>query len=130
MSEHEVGGVGQDLGDPRTRGLEIMKQVYGWEHVGDAPGDFFAMTVEHLFARVWGRGVLSMRDRRLLLIALLAGQGLDDALGVQLDAALRAGELTADELRELVVFLTHYAGWTRGAKLNDQVEEIIARTLG
>ncbi|GAA0432456.1 putative 4-carboxymuconolactone decarboxylase [Acrocarpospora corrugata] len=121
MSEHEVD-------DPRTRGLEIMKRVYGWEHVGDAPGDFFAMTVEHLFARVWGRDVLSMRDRRLLLAGLLVGQGQDDALATQLDAALRAGELTAEELREVVVFLTHYAGWTRGAKLNDQVEEIIART--
>ncbi|WP_214110519.1 carboxymuconolactone decarboxylase family protein [Acrocarpospora catenulata] len=115
--------------EDRTRGLEIMKRVYGWDHVGDAPGDFFAMTVEHLFAQVWARDGLSMRDRRLLLTGLLVGQGLHDALATQLDAALRTGELTPDELREVVVFLTHYAGWTVGAKLNDQVEELIARTL-
>ncbi len=113
--------------DRRARGLEIMKQVYGWDHVSDGPGDFFGMTVEHLFAEVWSRNVLSVKERRLLLLGLLVGQGLDDVIGLQLDAALRTGELTAAELRETAIFLTHYAGWPRGAKLNSQVEELIAR---
>lgn len=115
--------------ETRERGLEIMAQVHGWNHLSD-PGDrddFFGMTVEHLFAEVWARTVLSVRERRLLLIGLLLGQGIDDALGLQLDAALRIGELTPEELREVVIFLTHYAGWARGAKLNTQVEELIAR---
>ena len=30
-------------------------------------------------------------------------------------------------LREIVIFLTHYAGWPQGAKLNSQVEELIAK---
>ncbi|MET8335438.1 carboxymuconolactone decarboxylase family protein [Streptosporangium canum] len=118
-----------DTPDRRARGLEIMKRVHGWDHVGDGPGDFFGMTVEHLFAEVWSRDGLSVRDRRLLLLGLLVGQGMDDALGLQLDAALRTGELTPDELREIVVFLTHYAGWPRGAKLNTQVEELIDRVM-
>jgi 4-carboxymuconolactone decarboxylase len=46
---------------------------------------------------------------------------------VHIDAALRTGELTESELREVVVFVTHYAGWSRGARLNDQVEELIDR---
>ncbi|WP_433361623.1 carboxymuconolactone decarboxylase family protein [Streptosporangium sp. CA-115845] len=106
-----------------------MKQVYGWDHVGDGPGDFFGMTVEHLFAEVWSREGISTRDRRLLLVGLLVGQGMDDVVGLQLDAALRTGDLTPDELREIVIFLTHYAGWPRGARLNGQVEELIARVL-
>ncbi|MFI6457218.1 carboxymuconolactone decarboxylase family protein [Streptosporangium amethystogenes] len=106
-----------------------MKQVYGWDHVGDGPGDFFGMTVEHLFAEVWSREGISTRDRRLLLVGLLVGQGMDDVVGLQLDAALRTGDLTPDELREIVIFLTHYAGWPRGAKLNSQVEELIARVM-
>ncbi len=109
--------------------MEIMKQVYGWDHVGDGPGDFFGMTVEHLFAEVWSREGISTRDRRLLLVGLLVGQGMDDVVGLQLDAALRTGDLTPDELREIVIFLTHYAGWPRGAKLNGQVEELIARVM-
>ena len=38
-----------------------------------------------------------------------------------------AEELTADELREIVIFLTHYAGWPLGARMNSQVEELIAK---
>jgi 4-carboxymuconolactone decarboxylase len=103
-----------------------MGQVYGWE-VGDGGGDFFGITVEHLFAEVWTREGLSFRDRRLLLVGLLVGRGLDDVLGLQLEAALGNGELDADELREIVIFLTHYAGWPHGAKMNSQVEELIAK---
>ncbi len=36
-------------------------------------------------------------------------------------------ELSADELREIVIFLTHYAGWPSGAKMNTVVETLIAQ---
>ncbi|MEU8246131.1 carboxymuconolactone decarboxylase family protein [Nonomuraea sp. NPDC048916] len=88
--------------------------------------DSFGMAAERQFADVWSRGVLSVKERRLLLLGLLVGQGLDTDVPVQLDAGLRTGDLTENELREVVVFLTHYAGWTRGARLNTQVEELIA----
>ncbi|MEU0571396.1 carboxymuconolactone decarboxylase family protein [Nonomuraea sp. NPDC005983] len=89
--------------------------------------DSFGITAERLFAEVWSRDVLPVRERRLLLLGLLVGQGLNRQLDVQLDAALRTGELTEVELREVVVFLAHYAGWSRGAELNAQVEELIER---
>lgn len=112
--------------DRRERGLQAMRDVYGWE-VSDGPGDFFGMTVEHLFATVWQREGLSLRDRRLLLVGLLVGQGLDDVVELQLDAALRVGDLDAEALREIVIFLTHYAGWPRGAKLNSMVETLVTK---
>jgi 4-carboxymuconolactone decarboxylase len=114
--------------DPELRkhGLEVMAAVYGWE-VTDGPGDFYGMTVEHLFGSVWTREGLSFRDRRLLLIGFMVGAGLDDVLGLQIQAALGNEELTEDELREIVIFLTHYAGWPTGAKFNGQAEELIAR---
>ena len=68
-----------------------------------------------------------MRDRRLLLIGLLVGQGKDDVAEIQIDAALRAAELDADQLREVVIFLTHYAGWPTGAKLSMQAEKLIGQ---
>jgi 4-carboxymuconolactone decarboxylase len=111
----------------RRRGLETMARVYGWE-VKDGPGDFFGYTVEHLFGDIWNREGLSFRDRRLLLIGLLVGVGLDDVTPLQIRAALDNGELSPDELREIVIFLTHYAGWPRGAKLNSQVEELLHRS--
>ena len=66
-------------------------------------------------------------DRRLVLIGLAAGSGLEDVAGLQLDAAVEMGELDVDDLRYLVVFLAHYAGWPRAAALNSQVETLIAR---
>jgi len=110
--------------DKRSRGLETMASVYGWE-VKDGPGDFFGLTVEHLFAEIWTRPGLTMRDRRLLLIGLLTGQGLHDVAEIQLGAALRNDEVDAAQLREIVIFLTHYAGWPSGAKLSMLAEQAI-----
>ena len=41
----------------------------------DGPGDFFGYTADHLFADIWNRPGLSDRDRRLLLIGMLADPG-------------------------------------------------------
>lgn len=108
----------------RERGLAMMSEVYGWD-VQDGPGDFFGITVDHLFADIWTRPGLTLRDRRLLLLGLLTGQGLHDVAEIQIGAALRRAELSADELREIAVFLTHYAGWPSGAKLSMLVEKLI-----
>jgi 4-carboxymuconolactone decarboxylase len=110
----------------RARGLAKMEEVYGWE-VTDGDGDFFGMTVEHLFGEVWERDVLSLRDRRLMLIALTVGRGMPDVAELLMDAGLRVGDLAPDDLREIVIFLTHYAGWPAGAQLNSIVETLIAR---
>lgn len=113
--------------DPEKRraGLAKMAEVYGWE-VSDGDGDFFGYTVEHLFGEIWSRPGLSQRDRRLLLLGLLVGANHHDVTPIQLGAALTLDELDADELREIVVFLTHYAGWPAGARLSMQVEKAIA----
>jgi 4-carboxymuconolactone decarboxylase len=110
----------------RQRGLAKMSEVYGWE-VQDGPGDFFGITVDHLFADIWTRPGLSMRDRRLLLLGLLVGQGQQDVADIQIGAALRQGDLTADDLREVAIFLTHYAGWPSGSRLSMQVEKLAGK---
>ena len=106
------------------KGLSKMNEVYGWE-MPDLPGDYFAMTVEHLFGTVWTRPELSMRDRRLLLLAVLTALGQEDLLEIQVNAALHNDELTKDELREAALFVTHYVGWPLGSKLNNAVERVL-----
>ena len=86
----DTNGTGPVTDDRRQRGLDKMSEVYGWD-VQDGPGDFFAITVDHLFAEIWSRPGLSMRDRRLLLLGLLTGQGLQDVADIQIGAALRTG---------------------------------------
>lgn len=115
-----------DLPEDRRRGLERMEEVYGFE-MTDGTGDFFGYTADHLFADIWNRPGLSDRDRRLILIGLLAGQGAADVLGIQVPAAYANGELDDQALREIVIFVCHYAGWPNGARLNSIVEETIAK---
>ena len=115
-----------DLPEPRRRGLEKMEQVYGFD-MTDGDGDFFGYTADHLFADIWNRPGLSDRDRRLLLIGLLAGSGGHDVLTIQIPAAYANGELDDAALREIVIFLCHYAGWPSGSRVNQIVEETIAK---
>ncbi|MCW2795779.1 carboxymuconolactone decarboxylase family protein [Nocardioides sp.] len=115
-----------DLPEARRRGLERMEQVYGFD-MSDADGDFFGYTADHLFADIWTRPGLTDRDRRLLLIGLLAGTGGADVLGIQIPAAHANGELDDEALREIVIFLCHYAGWPNGARINAIVEDTIAK---
>ncbi len=115
-----------DLPEQRRRGLEKMEEVYGFD-MTDGAGDFFGYTADHLFADIWNRPGLTDRDRRLLLIGMLAGQGAADVLGIQVPAAYANGELDDEALREIVIFVCHYAGWPNGARLNSVVEETIAK---
>ena len=114
------------MNDKRKRGLEMMREVYGWE-MPDLPGEFFAVTVDHLFAEIWTRPGLSLRDRRLLLLGVIAALGLEDIAAIQVKAALQNEELDAAQLREVVVFLTHYVGWPLGTKLSATVDKVVAK---
>ena len=38
----------------RRKGLEKMNEVYGWE-MPDIEGDYFDLTVDHLFGTIWTR---------------------------------------------------------------------------
>jgi 4-carboxymuconolactone decarboxylase len=116
--------------DLRKRGMETMAKVYAWGTVPDLPGDYFDVTASHLFGEIWNREGLTVRDRRLLLLGVIAALGETSVLPVQLDAALANDELTADQLREIAIFLTHYVGWPRGAAFNNHVEARIANHKG
>jgi 4-carboxymuconolactone decarboxylase len=115
-----------DLPEARRRGLDKMEEVYGFE-MSDGEGDFFRYTADHLFADIWNRPGLSNRDRRLLLIGMLCTHGAQDVLSIQVPAAYRSGDLDEDALREIVIMVSHYAGWPVGARLNSLVEETIGK---
>ncbi len=115
-----------DLPEARRRGLEKMEEVYGFE-MSDGEGDFFRYTADHLFADIWNRPGLSNRDRRLLLIGMLCTHGARDVLSIQVPAAYQSGDLDEDALREIVIMVSHYAGWPVGARLNSLVEETVGK---
>ncbi|MBO0879045.1 MAG: carboxymuconolactone decarboxylase family protein [Mycobacterium sp.] len=110
----------------RRTGLNKMNEVYAWD-MPDMPGEYFALTVDHLFGKIWTRPGLAMRDRRMAVIAVLTAQGQEDLLEVQVNAVLHNEELTVDELRELAVFITHYVGFPLGSRLNGAIERVAAK---
>ncbi|WP_024443858.1 MULTISPECIES: carboxymuconolactone decarboxylase family protein [unclassified Mycobacterium] len=110
----------------RRTGLAKMNEVYAWD-MPDMPGEYFALTADHLFGRIWSRPGLSMRDKRLMTLTVVTAVGEKDLAEIQVNAALHNGELTEDELREMAIFITHYVGFPRGSGLNAVVEKVIAK---
>jgi 4-carboxymuconolactone decarboxylase len=110
----------------RREGLDKMNEVYAWE-MPDMPGEFFALTVDHLFGTIWTRPGLSMRDKRIMTLSVVTALGLQDLSEVQVNAALQNEELTAEELREMAIFLTHYVGFPLGSKLDGVVGRVTAK---
>ena len=105
-----------------------MREVYGFAvDPADVPGRYTDITVDHLFGTVWTDDTLDLRQRRLLTIGVLAAQDKPDLLEMQFDAALERGELTVEEVREVVVHLTHYVGWPISTGINAAAEKIIRR---
>jgi 4-carboxymuconolactone decarboxylase len=115
-------------GDARAAGVAKMQEVYGFSIDPDnLPGRYAAMTVDHLFGTVWTSEELGVRDRRLMTIGVLVALDKTDLLDIQFDCALERGELTVDQLREVVVHLTHYIGWPLSTGVNQTAENVIAR---
>ena len=111
----------------RERGLEMIKKVYAGDVVVPPAGNVFTdVMLEQVFAEVWARDVLSIRDRRLLILGIIAEKGEAMTFGIQVMAALKNGELEPDEVRELLLMIAQYAGYPRAAALAGLIEEKIA----
>ena len=107
----------------RRKGLDKMNEVYGWE-MPDMPGDYFALTADHLFGTIWTRPGLSMRDKRIMTLTVVTALGISDLAEIQANAAIANEELTEDELKEMAIFLTHYLGFPLGSKLDGVVTKV------
>jgi 4-carboxymuconolactone decarboxylase len=111
----------------RERGAEMMNQVYAG--IVPAPPEgasaFADLMMEQLFAEVWTREALPIRDRRLLIMGVIAALGEADTWKIQVRAALENRELTVEQVREVLIHLAQYAGYPRAAGLMRATEEAI-----
>ncbi|MDT5079622.1 MAG: 4-carboxymuconolactone decarboxylase, partial [Mycobacterium sp.] len=94
----------------RQRGLDLFRQmmpelVPAGDGVQLRDGGFAdelgEIGLENLFARLWGRDGLSLRDRSLITVAILVATRATDELRLHFQIALRNG-VTRTELEELV----------------------------
>ena len=132
-----AGGVDSELAAPDgsvrglsnyQRGLDLMREVYAGDVTAPPEGvmDFADVMVRSLFAEVWDRDVMSIRDRRLLVLAATVGASSHDAWKAHAKAALKKGELSPAELREALIVLAPYCGYPKVVDLIPVCEDLIA----
>ena len=114
--------------DRYERGTAMIKKVYAGDVSVPPKGTmaFADMMIESLFAEVWTRDILSVRDRRLILLGVIGALGEKDTFAIQAKAALKNEELTPEQLREVLIVLANYAGYPRAAGMLGVVEAQIA----
>ena len=112
----------------RKLGAETIKDVYAGDVVvPEEPGYAFTdIMLETLFAQVWTRDTLSMRDKRILLLGMIGAQRQPDTFKIQVKASIKRGELSPEDIRELHLFITQYCGYPTAAALLMPMEEAIA----
>jgi 4-carboxymuconolactone decarboxylase len=110
------------------RGVEMIKKVYAGDVVTPPQGAmaFSDLMLEQLFAEVWTREELPVRDRRLVIMGVIGALGEKDTWKIQAKAALKNGELSVEQLREVLIMLANYAGYPRAAGLLGPTETAIA----
>lgn len=113
--------------DTYERGVAMVTEVYQGEVPALPEGTmaFNDVMMRSLFAEVWDRDVLSIRDRRLLIMGVIAARGSTDVWKLQAQSALKRGELTPDQLRETLISLAPYAGYPNVAPLIGPCETAI-----
>lgn len=105
--------------DPRADAMVTRRRVLGDAHVDraeaaktafDAP--FQALITDAAWGHVWSRDTISLRERSMLTIALLAGLGNDHELAMHVRATARTGA-SREDVMEALLHVAVYAGVPR-----------------
>jgi 4-carboxymuconolactone decarboxylase len=82
---------------------------------------------DFIFAEIWSRPGLDRRSRFFVALASAATKtGTGDHVDCYVRGALTTGEISLSELREAALHLSVYAGWTKGAELEDAITRVAA----
>jgi 4-carboxymuconolactone decarboxylase len=113
--------------DPKertTRGLKQQSELLA-KPAPEPATVFEASWRDYVFAEVWTRPGLDRRSRFLISIASAAsGATPADILDDYIRGALELNELTLAELREAALHHAVYAGWSRGAILDQAITRV------
>lgn len=90
---------------------------------------FGAGILNFVFGEVWLRPGLGMKERRLITVACVAFQDADLPIMSHVYAALKSGDISFDEMDELVLHFAAYYGFAKGDRLAAAVAEQKQRVL-
>ncbi len=109
------------MGDPnsnadrRTRGKKLFREVTQLDDAVEPSDAFLEFTIDEVFGDVWSRPGLTRKERRLISITAAATSSMPDETSFHLLGALKSGDLTPDELIEVILQIAHYSGWPKAA---------------
>jgi 4-carboxymuconolactone decarboxylase len=115
--------------DRQKKGREMFEAVYGGITAipeGSENDPFIELMLDNLFAKIWSREAMSIRDRRLVIIGIAAAMGEEFIFETQARAAITKGELNRDQIQEIVLLLTQYVGYPRASRLRARVQPLLA----
>ena len=108
----------------KSRGREMQSRVYGAMPADDP---WLKMSEEQVFAQIWTRPGLSMRDRRLISLTAAAYASSPPGYISHIEGALDKGDLTPDELWEWLIHFTQYAGYPKAAPVWAEIRIALAK---
>ncbi|MFJ6700060.1 carboxymuconolactone decarboxylase family protein [Streptomyces sp. NPDC091272] len=111
----------------RVTQAEIMRVPE--EATGSEPGSLSDLATKVVFGGLWNRPGLSVRERRIITLTVLAtlqSHQIDGQSHVM--AALDRGDLTEAELREIAVQIAYYAGWPVATSFEWTVDKVTGTT--
>jgi len=79
--------------------------------------------LEHRFGQVWSRPGISRRERRLVTLSCAAFAVTAQPLIDHTYAALKSGDLSIEELLEVVLHFAVYCGWPKASNLEMYVRQ-------
>jgi 4-carboxymuconolactone decarboxylase len=85
---------------------------------------FFETAIEHVWGGLWNRPGLELKYRSLVVVSVLAATGHKEELKAHLRGALNVG-WTVDELREALLQIGGYAGFSAAHEALDALSEIV-----
>ena len=109
--------------DPAARGRAMQAEVYT-----DIPPDdpWLRISQEHLFAEIWTRPGLTMKERRLISLSVASAMGSRLGFASHLRGALESGDLSEEEIWEWLIHFTHYAGYPKAAPVWSEYRLLLA----
>lgn len=107
-------------------GVESFKDVNLIDPPSQDSPYFHAGIINYVFGHLWLRPGLTRRERRLITIPCV---GVGDAIGPiwsHVTSALGSGDVTYDEMQEIILQFNAYAGMPRAKVLSDVAKQWLA----
>ena len=107
------------MSDRHADGMKVRRLVLGDAHVDAAEADksdfdeaFQNLIIEGAWGTVWARDTISLRERSMLTLALLAATGNVDEIAMHIRATANTGA-SPDDVMEALLHVAVYAGVPR-----------------